>query len=455
MSATMSTLSRSLLFFLLFFLLFAARCNVAAAGDWIYPAQEGDTLWDLCLKYTNKRGCWIELSTYNDVRNDRAIPIGTEIRIPYDWLIRPPVVGQVIALEGPVSYQGTPTSPAKPLQAGQELRLGARLVSTTGSARLEFGPGNELLLRPGSTVELDTMSGPSAERRRAEIDLEGGSLDIRVRADGKSRFRINTPAAIAAVRGTEYRVDSLGSGESMRSEVLSGSVEVAASGASTLVPAGFGVAATKGQPPGQQRRLLEAPVFAADYGAVTLPASIAWNANPDAVSWQLDLATTGASGALLQSYQTRAPEHVFEDLGQGCYALTVRAVDADGFKGLDRKTPLCIVPRLAAVSELSVVTDDPQDGIREIYWSPVEKAKRYRVEIASDASFATLLDTQETSATELAITRPADEAFHVRVIALDAAGNESPTGATASFDPPEDVPWGLVVLAVVYLLALL
>ena len=58
-------------------LAFTALISVAVpnaqADDWIVFAQEGDTLWDLCLKYTNKRGCWIELGKYNAISNDRAI----------------------------------------------------------------------------------------------------------------------------------------------------------------------------------------------------------------------------------------------------------------------------------------------------------------------------------------------------------------------------------------------
>lgn len=436
-------------------LLVWARCDVAVASDWVYQAKDGDTLWDLCLKYTNKRGCWIELGRYNDVENDRAIPIGTEILIPADWLIRTPVVGQVTALTGSVSYQKTPASPEEALRRGQELHLGARLVSTTGSARLEFGTGNELLLRPGSTIRLDTMSGPSVERRRAQINLEEGSLDIQVQPGNKSRFRIDTPAAIAAVRGTEYRVSSLDAGASMRSEVLSGAVDVAASGGNTLVPAGFGVAAARGEPPGQPRTLLEAPVFAADYGAVALPASIEWNAHPDAASWQLDLAATGPSGALLQSHDTSAPVYIFKDLDEGCYKLTVRAIDAAGFKGFDTQAPLCIVPRPAPVTELTLVSNDPEVDVLRVQWTAVERAQGYRVEVATDAAFNNLLETQASATTEITISRPVSETHYVRVIALDAAGNESPPGASLSVSPPEEVPWGLIVLSVIYLLALL
>jgi hypothetical protein len=188
---------------------------------------------------------------------------------------------------------------------------------------------------------------------------------------------------------------------------------------------------------------------------MTLPADVSWSANPGASAWQLDLAASGASGVPLQSYRVEAPEQVFTDLDEACYSLTVRAVDSDGFKGFDAERPLCIVARLSPVSELTLASVDPEAGSHRLRWSPVDRANRYRVEIAADAAFASLLDTRETRATELAITRPPVESFHVRVIALDTAGNESPVVASRSYRPPEDKLWGLIVLSVIYLLALI
>ena len=54
----------------------------ALAQDWLYKARPGDTIWDLCLEYTARSGCWKELARYNNIADDRAIPPGEEIRIP-------------------------------------------------------------------------------------------------------------------------------------------------------------------------------------------------------------------------------------------------------------------------------------------------------------------------------------------------------------------------------------
>lgn len=423
----------------------------SVASDWIYYAQQGDTLWDLCLKYTNKRGCWIELAKYNAVRNDRAIPVGNEIRIPAAWLAQPPVVGKVIAVLGSVGYQVTRSASSQPLQQGQDLHLGARLVSQQGSARLELGTGNTLLLRNDSTLDLDTMSGPAGERSTAELILPEGAVEVMVVPDRKSRFRIETPAAIAAVRGTEYRVNSLPGGESMRGEVLSGSVEVASGQSATSVPAGFGVATRKGEAPGDLRKLLSAPVFTGTYASVNLPAEVSWDRNPGASSWVLDLVAADKPDVVQASYQTGEPGYVFKQLSDGCYTLNVRGVDEEGFNGLESSAPLCIVAKLQAVTGLSEIGQDPQNSRTKVGWSPTEGAQQYRLEVAADSAFSRIVDTRLTSDTHAEINSPTDADLFVRVIAIDAAGNESDTGDMQEFSPPLRTHWDYALLALLYL----
>lgn len=429
---------------LAFTALIAVAVPNAEAEDWIIFAKQGDTLWDLCLKYTNKRGCWIELGKYNAISNDRAIPLGTEIRIPAAWLTSQPRVGTVLAVSGDVDYFQVGSAEAVTLQRGQALHLGSRLVSKGGSARIELGAGRELLMRPNTTIELNTMSGPAGLRHAADLDMPEGDVEATIKAQGRSRFRISTPAAIAAVRGTQYRVNSRP--DSMRSEVLTGAVEVAAGQAAQLVPAGFGLAARKGAEPGQPRKLLAAPVFARSYAAVNTPATIEWNANPAAASWVLDVLEDRVGGALLQSHSTPRPNYTLESLKEGCYQVELRAVDSDGFNGLPSSSKLCIVPRLATVSGLSKITVNPSTGAMQLSWHPVMGAHSYRAEVSTDSSFSEIIETRNTSTTDMEFAQPADSPYSVRVIALDAAGNESPPSTPVDFEPEADMPWGFFML---------
>ena len=75
--------------------------------------------------------------------------------------------------------------------------------------------------------------------------------------ENPSRFEIQTPAAISAVRGTVFRVASQ-PGINL-TETLRGEVEVNAQGKGLAVGAGFGTRVAKGESPSTIVKLLDAP----------------------------------------------------------------------------------------------------------------------------------------------------------------------------------------------------
>lgn len=315
----------------------------ALAQDWIYHAQSGDTLWDVCLQYTAQRGCWVELARYNTIPNDRTLQPGTAIRIPVGWLLELPIVGTALNVQGDVQYQEYKGSKLQPLAVGQDLLLGSLLKSGNGSARIKLGEHSELLLRPDSILELDSMSVGKAPGQESEIQLDRGEVDIKVKPGSRSRFEIHTPSAIAAVRGTEYRVVSESEGDSTRSEVTKGLVAVQAS-SNVDVPAGFGLRARPGEALGDPRKLLAPPVFEQQRLDSPLPISVRWSDDPGARAWHLDLYNQGGAGELLETHRPEEPQMIFKDLPEGCYRLVVRGIDAEGFNGLDSELPVCIQP---------------------------------------------------------------------------------------------------------------
>lgn len=311
------------------------------AHDWIYIASDGDTLWDICLEYTAKRGCAKALADHNN-RSDysESLPVGTEIRVPYDWLLELPIVGSVISVQGEVSYQDYFGSKPMPLSAGQDLVLGSVLRSHSGSARISLGDYSELLLRPNSILELSSLSSGDKPGQVGELVLDRGDVEVQVRPESRSRFEIYTPSAIAAVRGTQYRLASDVSGTSTRGEVLKGRIAMQTV-STTEVPAGFGLLARQGAEVGELHRLLPAPVFpAVDPNNLSLPVAVGWTGDSQANHWLVDIVS--AEGDLLVHERTNDTQITFDALPGGCHRMVVRGVDAEGFRGLDGETPLCV-----------------------------------------------------------------------------------------------------------------
>jgi len=422
----------------------------ALAGDWIYKAVKGDTLWDLCITYSNKRGCWIELGKYNRIVNDRRITPGTEIRFPQSWLRETPVVGEVSSVQGEVFYYAQSGAAKSTLAAGQSLLLGSRIVTGNGSAKIQLGRHGTLLLRPESELELDSLSTGAQPEQSSELTLDRGEAELEV--EPRSRFEVKTPSAIAAVRGTRYRVAlPVSDKASTRGEVLDGTVEVQA-GSKVQVPAGFGVLAQKGKPVGEPRKLLPPPVFDQARVEAPLPLSVQWQPDPNAVAWRLDLLSADTRAELLASHRLGEAEIAFTDLPEACYQLVLRAIDAEGFNGLESRLPVCVVARLGAPTGIAVEKSADAGTPYRLAWTPLAGARQYRVEVAADADFTQIVSSQELKANQLGIAPGDVPVFHARVTAIDEHGNAGQASAAVEYHTNRYLTrillsWGLLGIA--------
>ncbi len=323
--------------FLLLITLFVLAAP-AQARDWVYETKPGDTLWDLCLEYTARPGCWLELGKYNGIVQDRRILPGTKIRIPLSWLLELPVVGTVLKVQGEVRYQPQDGANPLPLAVGDQLMLGSLITTLDGTARIALGEYGEVFIRPQSVLELSDISIESTPDGQTRLDLDRGNVEIAVQPKSRSRFEVHTPSAIAAVRGTRYRVVAENR-SATRSEVLEGLVAIEAS-SSVDVPGGFGIRARQGVALGPPRKLLDPPRFAQSTVNAAVPVVIEWAPDPLAKYWTLDLYS--ADGQLLANERLEQPRYSIEQLDLGCYTVTVRGVDQEGFNGMESDLPLCI-----------------------------------------------------------------------------------------------------------------
>ena len=275
----------------------AAPRAALAEQYWVYTVRPGDTIWDLTERYTNDVLNWQRIQRLNNIPDgpDRRVKPGTRLRFPLSLLKHQPASALVTQLHGEVSLiRATDTAPV-PATADSELHSGDRIVTGAGSSLvIRFADGSELLVSAHSDILLDSLSAyGSTGMVDTRIRLQGGQIDTQVipsRGPG-SRYEIITPAAVAAVRGTDFRVSADSDAPISRSEVLQGKVAVAGSGATQNVPAGFGTVAKAGEPPAVPTPLLPAP----DLSPVNilqqrLPLSFDWEPTPKAQGYRYQIA---------------------------------------------------------------------------------------------------------------------------------------------------------------------
>jgi hypothetical protein len=154
-------------------------------------------------------------------------------------------------VSGNVEIQKNQTSSWVSGNDGDTLSIGDVLRTAADSnALLTFFEGSTLKIGPESTIEIQQISQSETNQTKIVLKQLVGTTWSRVlrMADPGSRYEIVTPAAYAAVRGTEFQtaVDDKGT---TTLQVSRGTVAVQAQGQEVLVSAGYQVNVEPGAVP--------------------------------------------------------------------------------------------------------------------------------------------------------------------------------------------------------------
>ena len=310
------------------------------AGEeyWEYTFRPGDSIWSIAKQHTNSVNNWSEIQRINNIAKgpDRQIKPGTRIKIPVSMLKHPPVPAIVIAVSGPARLLRA-NGDEEPVQVGTKLYAGDRVITTDQqSLRIQFADKSELQVLSHSELVLDKLS---YHKKTGMVDtrmrLHRGRVNTWVeRLKPKSRYQIQTPAAITAVRGTQYRLGS-DDNKISRAEVTEGLVGVSAGGVTKQVESGFGLVVEQGKPLPDPVKLLAAPSISenlsAEYGAI----STTWTMLDGAAKYRYQLATDPAFNQIVLDRSTDKPRLSIDQLEGGMYYLRVRGIATNQLEGLN------------------------------------------------------------------------------------------------------------------------
>ncbi|BDT67715.1 hypothetical protein os1_18930 [Comamonadaceae bacterium OS-1] len=357
------------------------------AGDFIYTVQAGDHPWNLAERYLKSPSLALALRQRNQIPDDHRIPPGTQLRIPKEWLKLETTQVLLLAVAGETTLRRG-KSPARAAVAGELLPAPSDLrTGPDGSATLQFADGSRVLVRRDSELQLQTsQQALLGQASIVALSLVQGSLENQVTPVGNSggRFEIRTPAAIAAVRGTQYRVVT--DGQTMRTEVLTGAVQVANASGQVTAQAAQGTVAQSGSRPVAPMALLPTPSLDGLPETIErLP--IAWPIQPlaGASRYRTQLAATAEFSAMLSDEVTDAARIRVRDIGDGSYALRVRGIDAQGLEGLSAERTLVIhtqpEPPLLIDPAPQAATTAARPSLR---WTQSDASLQYRVQLSTD-----------------------------------------------------------------------
>ena len=237
-----------------------AASPVAVAGDVAHTVLAGENPWSISARYLRSMDLWPRLVKYNRIADPLHIAPGTVLQIPEGWLARRSVPARVLAVEGRISLtdargRQSQVSVGDTIPEGAVLRTGAQ-----DSLSLGLLDNSRVLVKSDSEIRLDSNAENARGRTRSILlDLRRGALesDVEKRSSSGGRFEIRTPAGIAAVRGTAFRV--VASDTRTSTEVLAGAVKLQNRAGAAELAAGFASSVTARGTPEPPRPLLPAP----------------------------------------------------------------------------------------------------------------------------------------------------------------------------------------------------
>nr|WP_315240021.1 FecR domain-containing protein [uncultured Albidiferax sp.] len=406
----------------------------AQAGDFVYTVQPGDHPWNLAERYLKSPSLALALRQRNQIADEHRIPPGTKLRIPKEWLKLESTQVLLLAVVGETTLRRG-TSPARAAVAGEQLQAPSELhTGPDGSATLQFADGSRVLVRRDSELQLQsTQKTLLGQASIVALSLLQGSVENQVTPVGNSggRFEIRTPAAIAAVRGTQYRVVT--DGQTMRTEVLTGAVQVANATGQVTAQAAQGTVAQSGSRPNAPISLLPTPNLDGLPETIErLP--IAWpiTALAGASRYRTQLAATTEFSAMLSDEVTDAARIRVRDIEDGTYALRVRGIDAQGLEGLSAERRLVIhtqpEPPLLIDPAPEAATTAARPNLR---WTQGDASLQYRVQLSVDGKPVDEQVVASASAQPPQDLPPA--IYQWRVAAIHPTKGQGPWGDTQPF----------------------
>lgn len=412
----------------------AATATVATNGlhDWRYTLRPGETLPQVSDRLLASGYDAIQLAHYNGIDDPKSIAPGQSIGIPMNWLDKRPEPAMALAVSGPVQHVDGVSGRRQTLVPQTTLQAGDEIVTQTGFAVIQLADGSVIrlgrdshlifnrLTRFGKTGMIDT---------RMRLDRGELDADVEVLIEDGSRFEVDTPSAVAAVRGTAFRLQVEPSSTEL--QVTEGTVAFGPAGRTVNIPAGFSGTAGQGtRSPVDIRRLPPAPQPGNPLPdtAHKLPQTLSWPEIAGADRYQIDIFNVD-TGQWLNREETTQPTLAFDHLDNGRYDIRLAAIDARGMPGMPYRQTFDVAQQAkTATLEKPVADARLDDEMPSFSWNYNGNNEVARVEIAKSDDFSDLIATSEWAPDSNAIpTRPLNPGQYYWRVVTEAGGTSMAT----------------------------
>jgi len=402
--------------------------------------QTGDTLITICEKHLEIPGKWREIARINELDNPDLIYPGTTLVIPVRLLKAASSEGIASFVKGNVQHQPRGSDTWVPLRLNDRVDEGSRIKTGDESGvEIVFSDGNSILQRSNTILGISSARKyPDNQTSYGLIQETGRTITkIKQKTGSESRFRIDTPSAICAARGTEFRT-SIDAVNSTRTEVVEGNVDVEALKKKVTVQEWEGTLVKKGEKPLEPRKLLLPPSpqnILPLYKSV--PFEIMFGQIQEAVAYRAIMAKDSDFKDIVKEQVIEPGDpftvYVSED---GTYFLASRSIDSLGLEGLPSET-VTLKVRMSPIPPIIVspVSNTRYfDDVPRFEWLAVQEAEKYHLQVAEDRTFAkVVVDQQDLSDTKYEPGQFEPGTYYFRIRSVGSDGYEGGWSDILSF----------------------
>ena len=390
--------------------------SVNSQESWRYIVLKGDSFEKIYQQYLARRANILALSQLNKHKLTKKLQPGQVLTIPISMLKKIPMTTEVITATGEVLMNKSASNEASALQVGEKLTEGASLRTGKNSVcKLRFADGTVTKIQGNANLTIES-SYKYAGIGTYVIHLKQikGRTETSANPNHQpgNSIQIETPSAVAAVRGTEFRVSA--ESDATLEETLEGLVALKGAQQEVMIAKDFGSKVEKDKAPSAPVSLLEAPDVA------SLPKEfnrmpVVFNIQPlkNAAAYQVQLSRDAHFSQLIteQAIQRNSEELTkieFNNLVEGKYYLKLRAEDSQGLQGKDaihEFNILALATLLFSEPELIEPMDNATIFLAPtlLSWTEIPAAKNYLVQFSRDEHFDNIIFEFTTATNQLTI----------------------------------------------------
>ncbi len=326
---------------LIFFISLPGPADASAVDGTVqYRIKPGDTLIDLASRYFTNSSDYRQVQKQNKIANPHRLVIGSTLEINRTLLKFELASAEIAAVRGEVFAASQAGETASQAKQGQKLREGAGIATSAGSfATLILDNGSKISLPSNSKLGILLLRKYAIDNS-IDYDFaigEGGARSTVTRArNANDRYRVRTPKAVSAVRGTDFQSRYDAKSGNDFAEVVEGNLAVGMGvGLSDMpLPAGNGLAVAIG---GKVTRevLLPAPAIISP-GKLQADEKIQFRIDGGASTseYRVQIASDAGFVDQLQDLRSIGNQAQLAGLDDGNYFMRLRAISAAGIEGL-------------------------------------------------------------------------------------------------------------------------